>query len=98
MGGPRCRQTLYCLSHQGSLAHGEPRLRKEQLPEGTTWLLHVECYHHSLNGDSAVKNPPAMHEIWVPSVCLEDPLEKEIETYSRILAWEIPSTEEPGGL
>ena len=28
----------------------------------------------------------------------EDPLEKEIATYSSILAWEIPWTEEPGGL
>ena len=29
---------------------------------------------------------------------LEDPLEKEIATYSSILAWEIPWAEEPGGL
>ena len=29
---------------------------------------------------------------------LEDPLEKEIATQSSILAWEIPWTEEPGGL
>ena len=28
----------------------------------------------------------------------EDPLEKEVETHSSILAWEIPRTEEPGGL
>ena len=28
----------------------------------------------------------------------EDPLEKEIATHSSILAWEIPWTEEPGGL
>ena len=28
----------------------------------------------------------------------EDPLEKEIETYSSVFAWEIPWTEEPGGL
>ena len=28
----------------------------------------------------------------------EDPLKKEIVTYSSILAWEIPWTEEPGGL
>ena len=27
----------------------------------------------------------------------EDPLEKERATHSRILAWEIPSKEEPGG-
>ena len=28
----------------------------------------------------------------------EDPLEKEMATYSSILAWEIPWTEEPSGL
>jgi len=28
----------------------------------------------------------------------EDPLEKEVATLSSILAWEIPLTEEPGGL
>ena len=28
----------------------------------------------------------------------EDPLEKEVATHSGILAWEIPWTEEPGGL
>ena len=28
----------------------------------------------------------------------EDPLEKEVATHSSIFAWEIPWTEEPGGL
>ena len=32
------------------------------------------------------------------SLVLEDPLEKEMATHSRILAWRIPWTEEPGGL
>ena len=35
-------------------------------------------------------------QIW--SLGQEDPLEKEIATHSSILAWEIPWTEEPGGL
>ena len=34
----------------------------------------------------------------VQSLGQEDPLEQEIATYSSILAWEIPWTEEPGGL
>ena len=34
----------------------------------------------------------------VQSLGLEDPLEKEMATHSSILAWEIPWTEEPGGL
>ena len=33
---------------------------------------------------------------WFPGQ--EDPLEKEMETHSSILAYEIPWTEEPGGL
>ena len=34
----------------------------------------------------------------VRSLGQEDPLEKEMTTHSSILAWEIPRTEEPGGL
>ena len=34
----------------------------------------------------------------VRSLDREDPLEKEMTTLSSILAWEIPWTEEPGGL
>ena len=45
-----------------------------------------------------VKNSPAMQEMWVRSLGQEDSLEKEMATYSSILAWEIPWTEEPGGL
>ena len=37
-----------------------------------------------------VKNTPAMQETWVLSLGQEDPLEKGMETHSRILAWEIP--------
>jgi len=46
----------------------------------------------------AVKNLPSMQETRVPSLGWEDLLEKEMATYSRILAWRIPWTEEPGGL
>ena len=45
-----------------------------------------------------VKNLPAMLETWVPSLGREDPLENKMATHSRILAWKIPWTEEPGGL
>ena len=45
-----------------------------------------------------VKNLPAMRETWVQSLGQEDPLEKEMATYSSILAWRIPWTEEPGVL
>ena len=49
-------------------------------------------------GDLVVKNPPAMQEMLVWSLEQEDPLEKKTVTCSSILAWEIPWTEEPGGL
>ena len=45
-----------------------------------------------------VKNLRAMQDTQVQSLGQEDPLEKEMTTYSSILAWEIPWTEEPGGL
>ena len=39
-----------------------------------------------------VKNPPAMQYTWVPSLGLEDPLEKGKATHSSILVWRIPWT------
>ena len=45
-----------------------------------------------------VENPPAVRETWVRSLGWEDPLEEGMATHSRILAWRIPWTEEPGGL
>ena len=45
-----------------------------------------------------VKTPPAVQETWVLYLGWEDPLEKEMATRCSILAWEIPWTEEPGGL
>ena len=44
------------------------------------------------------KNLTAVLETWVQSLGQEDPLGKEMANYSSILAWEIPWTEEPGGL
>ena len=44
-----------------------------------------------------VKNLPAKQEMQVPSLGQEGPLEKEMATYSSILAWEIPWTEKPDG-
>ena len=40
--------------------------------------------------------PKQEMQVW--SLDWEDPLEKETATWSSILAWEIPWTEEPGGL
>ena len=45
-----------------------------------------------------VKNLPAISETKVRSLGREDPLEKEMDTHSSILAWRIPWTEEPARL
>ena len=45
-----------------------------------------------------VKHLPSMQETWVRSLGQEDPLGKEIATYSSTLAWKIPWTKEPGRL
>ena len=44
------------------------------------------------------KHLPTMWETWVWSLGWEDPLEKEMATYSSTLAWRISWMEEPGGL
>ena len=55
-----------------------------------------------LSGASLVaqrlKHLPAMWETRVQSLGREDPLEKEMATHARILAWRIPWREEPGRL
>ena len=49
-------------------------------------------------GEAVVKNLPARQEAWIWSLGQKNPLEKRMATHSSILAWEIPQTEEPGGL
>ena len=46
----------------------------------------------------SVKNPPAMQDTWIRSLCWEDPLEEGMATHSSVLAQRIPWTEEPGRL
>ena len=45
-----------------------------------------------------IKHLPAMWETRVQSLGREDPPEKKMAPHSSILAWKMPSTEEPGGL
>ena len=69
-------------------------------------LVHPVCTFFLLNGitlygfpgGSVLKNPPEMQETQVRSLGQEDPLEKEMATHSSILTWDIPWTEESGGL
>ena len=45
-----------------------------------------------------VEHLPTIWETWVRFLGWEDPLEKEMATHSRTIAWRIPWTEEPGRL
>ena len=56
------------------------------------WL---DSISHSMNMNLSL---PAVQETWVPSLQQEDTLEEEMATYSSILAWRMPWTEEPGEL
>ena len=57
--------------------------------------LNIKCgASRWLSGEDS----PVMQEMWVWSLGWEGPLEKEVATHSRIVAWEIPRAEETGGL
>ena len=58
----------------------------------------TEISSENNNGFSDGKERPAVQEAWVPSPSQKDPLEEEMATYSCILAWRIPWTEEPSGV
>ena len=69
------------------MSHLSPTTRNLLLP--TPW-------NSSFPSDLAVKNLPAIQEMWVQSLGGEDPLEDAMATHSSILAWRIPWAEEPG--
>ena len=66
---------------------------------GSCWVVHgaTGCALLCVGSLVAqtVKRPSAMRETWVQSLGWEDPLEEGMATYSSILAWRIPWTEEP---
>ena len=45
-----------------------------------------------------VKNLPVVQETPIQCLVWEDPLEQKMTIHSSVLAWEIPRTEEAGGL
>ena len=76
-------------------------------PQDTDWRLGTEGLCPGPGpaswspGGGDPTNPrvkPAVRETRVRFLGREDPLEKEMATHSSILAWRIPSTEEPCGL
>ena len=97
---------IFCFSTSKALPRN-PWLTK--LTTEKTALYMMVYYLHQLKinlsqpilsfpGGSLVKNAPAMQEVWVPSLSLEDPLEKGMATHSSIPAWRIPWGEELGEL
>ena len=50
-----------------------------------------------LDAETLLENPGHPVPVWVQSLVREGPLEESTATGSRILAWRIPWTEEPGG-
>ena len=60
-------------------------------------IYFLEDSHQTLVAQP-VKNPPPMQESPLQFLGWKDPLEKGMATHSSILAWEIPWTEDPGGL
>ena len=61
--------------------------------------LHLCACMLGFPGGASSKEPAYQcRETWVPSLGREDPLEKEMETHSSILAWGGPWTAEPDGL
>ena len=63
-----------------------------------SYLIRAHSNHLVSLVAQMVKHLPAMQETWVRSLGWEDPLEKEMATYSSTLAWKILWTEEPGRL
>ena len=72
---------------------GEEKLEEFWSKVQISFFLKKNYYYHFM-----VKNLPAMQGSWVWFLGQEDPLEKEMATYSSILACRIQLTEEPGGL
>ena len=63
-------------------------------PKGVRGKLCKRIGNHSLVAQT-LKNLSAMQETQVQSLGQEDLLEKGMATYSSILVWRIPGTEEP---
>ena len=88
-------EKLFFLIFQGFISH----TRKYTTSIKTSIIKDTHIYKPgaSLIAQS-VKNLPAMQETWVLFLGWEDPPEKEMATYSSILAQRIPWTEAPGRL
>ena len=92
---PDCHGVTW-ISSEGILTPERQHVERTLQPTGSTEFCTAS--HGASLVAQAVKNLPAMWEIWVWSLGQTDPLEKEPATHSSILARRIPRTEEPGRL
>ena len=98
--GPYSLLTLYLFYLTVNLTHSPIHDEASCFPFVT---LQAVIFTHTIIWEgfpagSVIKNLPAMLETPVQSLCLKDPLEKEMATHSSILALEVPWTEESGRL
>ena len=84
-----------CFGERGILSE-KAYLSLSSAPAPSLFLLTVPLW--GFPGSSVVKNPLAIQETQVQTLGREDPLQKEITTYSSILAWKNAQKEKPGGL
>ena len=83
---------MLCDDLEGWDGGGVGGMLKREGTYGYIWLIWASLV------PQLVKNLSAMQETWVQCLGCENPLEKEIATYSSILAWRIPRTREPARL
>ena len=85
-----------------SLSQGSPldtlALKSEGYSLSLSLSLSIYIYIYIYGSDSKEYACNAADLRLEDPLGLEDPLEKGMATHSRILAWRIPGTEEPGGL
>ena len=91
-----------CQTEIQRQSYGGERKRKESpysfVRQGETWASVSRTAPWTSLGAQTVKNLPGVQETWVRSQGREEPLEKGMAAHSRLLAWRMPWTEEPGGL
>ena len=85
---------MFCLSHQQTPLGKTDIIVFPSYPPENSWTPVFTCQASVVA--QMVKSLPAIQETWIQSLDWEDPLQKEMATYSSILAWKIPWMEEPG--
>ena len=90
-------------SSQPGIKPTSPALADGFFTTNATWDAHtdnqeIKITKEGFSGWVAIKDQPTNAGDIGSIPGQEDPLEKEMATHSSILTWEIPWTEEPGGL